>query len=169
MATNRGAALKHLSLTKCDFGDNLGLQAVAKHCPSIEELQLCHCSAVDGACLAEVVSSLQRLRELGLEKCDAVTDAVLRTVAEHAAKLTSLCLCATTGYTAEGAEALVHSFKALRRFGIEIDHSVFTTALLNAWRARVPCLEVVNVLIRGYRSGASLYTAGQGAARYNEL
>jgi hypothetical protein len=25
------------------------------------------------------------------------------------------------------------------------------------------------MLIRGYRSGASLYTAGQGAARYNEL
>jgi hypothetical protein len=144
MATNRGAALKHLSLTKCDFGDNLGLRAVAKHCPSIEELQLCHCSAVDGGCLAEVVSSLQHLRELVLEKCNAVTDAVLKAIAEHAANLTSLCLCATTGYTTEGAVALVHSVKALRRFGIEIDHSVFTAALLDAWRARAPCLEVVN-------------------------
>jgi hypothetical protein len=144
MATNRGAALKHLSLANCDFGDNLGLRAVAKHCPSIEELQFCHCSAVDGGCLAEVVSSWQRLRELVLNKCDAVTDAVLKAIAEHAANLTSLCLCATTGYTAEGAAALVHSDKALRRFGIENNHSVFTAALLEEWRARAPCLEVVN-------------------------
>jgi hypothetical protein len=144
MATNRGAALKHLSLAKCDFGDNLGLRAVTKHCSSIEELQLCNCGAVDGGCLAEVVSSLQHLRELVLEKCDAVTDAVLKAIAEHAANLASLCLCATTGYTAEGAVALVHSGKALRKFGVENNNSVFTAALLDAWRARVPCLEVVN-------------------------
>jgi hypothetical protein len=93
---------------------------------------------------AEVVSSLQHLRELVLEKCDAVTDAVLKAIAEHAANLASLCLCATTGYTAEGAVALVHSGKALRKFGVENNNSVFTAALLDAWRARVPCLEVVN-------------------------
>jgi hypothetical protein len=135
-----GAALLYLSLE--GTGGEGGLLLVGQLCDNLRELELRNCRSITAGCLVTMMSSLPNLRELVMEACPTVTDAVLIALSTQLPALKALSLFKASGYSSDGALALLRSLKALQWFAVETDHPVFNRAVLGMWKDKLPQLRV---------------------------
>jgi hypothetical protein len=143
LAKHCSNSLLYLSLEDLQYVGDSGLQVVAQSCSNLQQLQLYDCESITEQGLIGAVSTLPDLKELVLETMYCVTDAVLAAIVERAPNLTMLSLVDCEDYySVPGAQLLVKRLNKLQRFGIVEESDVFIPALLDAWRARVPGLQV---------------------------
>jgi hypothetical protein len=85
------------------------------------------------------------LQDLLLAFLNAVTDKVLIAITMHLSQLKSLNLYKSTGYTEDGAHAIVRNLPRLRRFAVESTHVLFTNLVLRLWKDTLPELDISEI------------------------
>ncbi|GMH12453.1 hypothetical protein Nepgr_014294 [Nepenthes gracilis] len=79
------------SSSSCGVTD-LGLRAIAQHCPSLRDLSLWNIPYIGDEGLIEIANGCHRLERLDLCQCPAITDKALLAIAKNCPDLTSLTI-----------------------------------------------------------------------------
>jgi hypothetical protein len=143
--SSSGPTLVSLSLVGVTFAYDSILLAAVKNCHRLRELEVSSCTGITAECLEQLVSEVLLLQDLLLAFLNAVTDKVLIAITTHLPQLKSLNLYKSTGYTEDGAHALVRSLPRLRRFAVESTHVLFTNLVLRLWKDTQPELDTSEI------------------------